>query len=169
MKTRVVSSARGFLGILSVFFLVVLSALSIVLLPTWKAVAAVQSDISATPLIQPEELARIVQSSEGDKPLILQVGFHVLYQQAHIPNAEYVGPASNAEGFQRLRKRVATLPHSQAVVLYCGCCPWDKCPNANPAYQELRAMGFKDTRVLYIAKNFGEDWVDKGYPVVKGD
>jgi len=24
-------------------------------------------------------------------------------------------------------------------------------------------------RVLYIADNFGKDWVDKGYPIAKGE
>lgn len=132
-------------------------------------VATTQSDSSAPQLIQPDELARIVQSSKGDKPLIFQVGFHVLYLQAHIPQAEYIGPASGAEGLQQLRKRVAALPRSQSIVLYCGCCPWIKCPNVNPAYEELRVMGFTHVKVLYIADNFGKDWVDKGYPVAKGE
>jgi len=128
-----------------------------------------QSSSSAPQLIQPDELARIVQSSKGDNPLILQVGFHVLYLQAHIPHAEYIGPASGPEGLEHLRKRVAALKHSQPIVLYCGCCPWSKCPNVNPAYKELRHMGFTNVRVLYIADNFGKDWVDKGYPVAKGE
>ena len=29
-------------------------------------------------------------------------------------------------------------------------------------------MGFRNVRVLYIANNFGVDWLDKGYPVSKG-
>jgi hypothetical protein len=30
-------------------------------------------------------------------------------------------------------------------------------------------MGFTNVKVLYIADNFGKDWVDKGYPVAKGN
>jgi hypothetical protein len=30
-------------------------------------------------------------------------------------------------------------------------------------------MGFTNVKVLYLASNFGVDWVDKGYPVAKGD
>ncbi len=131
--------------------------------------ATTQSDSSAPQLIQPEELARSLQSSKGDDALILQVGFHVLYLQAHIPHAAYIGPASGQEGLQQLRKRVAALPHSQPIVLYCGCCPWSKCPNVNPAYKQLRDMGFTNVKVLYIADNFGKDWVDKGYPVARGE
>jgi len=55
------------------------------------------------------------------------------------------------------------------IVLYCGCCPWNHCPNVKPAYDALQAMGFRNLKVLYIANNFGADWVDKGYPTAKGD
>ena len=30
-------------------------------------------------------------------------------------------------------------------------------------------MGFKNVKVLYIAHNFGQDWVEKDYPVTKGE
>jgi hypothetical protein len=30
-------------------------------------------------------------------------------------------------------------------------------------------MGFTNVKVLYISDNFGTNWVDKGYPVAKGD
>jgi len=33
----------------------------------------------------------------------------------------------------------------------------------------LRALGFTNVKSLYIANNFGADWVEKGYPVAKGD
>jgi hypothetical protein len=39
----------------------------------------------------------------------------------------------------------------------------------NPAYDALRQLGFSKVKVLYIANNFGADWVDKGYPVAKGE
>src|SRR5215469_7156518 len=135
-----------------------------------KSKATVDQSSNAAPkLIQPEELARIVQSSKGVKPLIFQVGFRVLYLQAHIPASEYIGPASEPEALQRLRQRVQGLPHAQEMVVYCGCCPWSKCPNIDPAYKELRALGFRNVKLLYIADNFGKDWVDKGYPVAKGE
>jgi thiosulfate/3-mercaptopyruvate sulfurtransferase len=128
-----------------------------------------ESSSAAPKLIQPEELARILQAPKGDKPLIFHVGYRVLYQQAHIPHSEYIGPASDPQGIERLRQRVQGLPRTQYIVLYCGCCPWNKCPNVDPAYKELRAMGFRNVKLLYIADNFGKDWVDKGYPVAKGD
>lgn len=123
---------------------------------------------SGPPLIQPAELVKLLQASTGPKPLIIQVGFRTLYEQAHIPGSEYVGPSSQAEGKQELHKRVQGLPRSRFIVLYCGCCPWSHCPNVRPAYQELQVMGFRNVKLLYIPNNFGADWVDKGYPVSKG-
>jgi thiosulfate/3-mercaptopyruvate sulfurtransferase len=125
--------------------------------------------IPASRLINPDELLKILQSSKGEKPLMIQVGSHVLYSQAHIPGSEYIGPASSASGLEQLRKRVQSLPKSKFIVLYCGCCPWSHCPNVQPADEALHAMGFTNVKVLYIANNFGTDWVDKGYPVAKGD
>src|SRR5579872_2154784 len=127
------------------------------------------TSLPSSRLINPEELVKVLESSNGEKPLMIQVGSHVLYQQAHIPGSEYIGPASSENGLQSLRKRVESLPRNKFIVIYCGCCPWSHCPNVKPADDALRAMGFTNVRVLYFANNFGTDWVDKGYPVGKGD
>jgi thiosulfate/3-mercaptopyruvate sulfurtransferase len=119
-------------------------------------------------LISPEDLVKVLQSSGGAKPVILNVGPSLLYQQAHIPGSDYVGSGSEAAGLERLRARVRPLPHGTFIVLYCGCCPWSHCPNVRPAYDELHELGFNNVKVLFIANNFGTDWVDKGYPTIKG-
>jgi thiosulfate/3-mercaptopyruvate sulfurtransferase len=135
-----------------------------------SAAAAFQATSISTPrLINPDELVKILQSSKGEKPLMIQVGSHVLYSQAHIPGSEYIGPANSEIGLQQLRRRVESLPRSKFVLIYCGCCPWSHCPNVKPADDALRALGFTHVKVLYVANNFGADWVDKGYPVAKGD
>ncbi|MBI1740744.1 MAG: rhodanese-like domain-containing protein [Acidobacteriales bacterium] len=115
-----------------------------------------------------EELVQTLNAN-GAKPLLFHVGSHMLYVQAHIPGSEYLGASSTSQGIQNLAKRVSDLPKKTAIVLYCGCCPWSHCPNVNPAYDTLRQMGFTNVKVLYLANNFGTDWVDKGYPVAKGD
>jgi thiosulfate/3-mercaptopyruvate sulfurtransferase len=120
-------------------------------------------------LINPDELVKILQSAKSEKPLMIQVGSHVLYTQAHIPGSEYIGPASSEIGLQSLRKRVESIPRNRFIVLYCGCCPWSHCPNVLPADDALHAMGFANVKVLYLANNFGADWVEKGFPVAKGD
>jgi thiosulfate/3-mercaptopyruvate sulfurtransferase len=129
------------------------------------------SAIPATRLINPEDLVKLLQTSgKGNaKPLMIQVGSHVLFAQAHIAGSEYIGPASSENGLQQLRKRVEPLPRDKFIVLYCGCCPWGHCPNVKPADDALHAMGFTNVKVLYISNNFGTDWVEKGYPVAKGE
>jgi len=136
---------------------------------TSVALAYQASLIPSSRLINPDELVKILQSAKTEKPLMIQVGSHVLYTQAHIPGSEYIGPASSEAGLQSLRKRVESLPRNRFIVLYCGCCPWSHCPNIKPADDALHAMGFTNVKVLYIADNFGTNWVEKGYPVAKGD
>ena len=126
------------------------------------------SSIPAANLMQPAELAKIVQGSASEKPLIIQVGSRVLYEEAHIPGSEYIGPASSPEGREKLRQRLQTISRGKVVVLYCGCCPWSHCPNVKPAWDLIQSLGFSKAKVLYIGNNFGSDWVDKGYPVAKG-
>jgi thiosulfate/3-mercaptopyruvate sulfurtransferase len=116
--------------------------------------------------ITPEELLKQLQS--GKAPLILNVGPQRLYDQAHIKGAEYMGAGSTPEGIAKLKDRVKSLPKSAAIVLYCGCCPWEHCPNVDPAFATLQQMGFTNAKVMYSAHNIGSDWVDKGYPVEKG-
>ena len=127
------------------------------------------TSIPSSRQITTEQLLKVLQSSAKEKPVIIQVGSHVLYVQAHVPGSEYIGPASSEAGLQQLRKRVESLPRTKFIVLYCGCCPWSHCPNVKPADDALQSMGFSNVKVLYIANNFGTDWVDKGYPTAKGD
>jgi thiosulfate/3-mercaptopyruvate sulfurtransferase len=134
---------------------------------------AQQSNLSAATaipearLLQPAELAQILSSTAGDHPLILQVGSHVFYTEAHIPGSEYVGATKEESGLQALRDRVQSLARDRFIVIYCGCCPWVKCPNIRPAYQLLVSMGFSNVKALYLADNFGANWVAKGFPVAK--
>jgi hypothetical protein len=53
-------------------------------------------------------------------------------------------------------------------VVYCGCYPFEKCPNIRPAFEELRSMGFQHLRVLVLPNNLAKDWVGQGYPIEKG-
>lgn len=119
-------------------------------------------------LINPEELVKVLQSGKA-KPLILNVGPHMIYVQAHIRGAEFIGPSSDPEALKQLHMRVQSLSHTTSIVLYCGCCPWTRCPNVTPAYTEVHGMGFKNVKVLYIANDFGTDWVNKGYPTDSGN
>jgi rhodanese-related sulfurtransferase len=124
--------------------------------------------IPVAQVIQPEVLRSLLQAGGADRPLVLQVGSHLLYAEAHIPGSEYVGPDSQPAGIQQLQNRVSSLPRKKLIVLYCGCCPWNRCPNVGPAFAKLNEMGFTNVKVLYLANNFGADWASKGYPVEQG-
>ena len=143
-------------------------ALAVLSLTLTDAVGQATS-IPTSRQITPEELVKLLGGSDKQEPLMIDVGSRVLYMQAHIPGSEYIGPASTGAGLQQLRKRVEPLPRTKFILIYCGCCPWSHCPNVKPADDALQAMGFTNVKVLYIAENFGTDWVNKGYPTAKGD
>jgi rhodanese-related sulfurtransferase len=125
-------------------------------------------NIPQASLLQPEALLPLLKNSAANKPLVLQVGSHMLFAQAHIPGSEYAGAGSQPTGLQMLADRVSSLPRNKFIVIYCGCCPWVRCPNLDPAFVKLRQMGFTNVKVLYLAENFGADWASKGYPVEQG-
>lgn len=111
------------------------------------------------------QLAALLQRKSGAKPVILQIGFAVLYRSEHIPGSIYAGPASTPQGLQSLKQTVAKLPKASNIYLYCGCCPLNKCPNIRPAFEALQKMGYTHLHVVSLATSFGKDWVARGYPV----
>ena len=123
--------------------------------------AAATADL---PLIQPQDVAARL-AAKGPAPAIFQVGPNVLYRSKHIPGAIFAGPGSKPEGIELLKNAVKDVPKDREIVLYCGCCPWDKCPNMNPAIALLKEMGYTKVKAMYVATNFKTDWVDHGYPV----
>lgn len=116
-------------------------------------------------LIQPEALADTLKS--GAKPVIVYVGFPVLYKSTRIPGAILAGPVSKPEGVEALKRAVAKLPQDSEIVLYCGCCPFTKCPNVRPAFRTLHDLGYTKVKLVVIPTNLSTDWVQKGYPVEK--
>ncbi|HWA93260.1 MAG TPA: rhodanese-like domain-containing protein [Terracidiphilus sp.] len=114
--------------------------------------------------ITPEQLQHALSGPLTAQPLILQVGSHLMFEQAHIPYSTYAGPGSTPQGLEQLTLTVAPIPKNRFIVIYCGCCPWNHCPNIAPAFRKLLQLGFTNVKVLYLANNFGDDWVAKGYP-----
>jgi len=110
-------------------------------------------------VVRPEVVAKDIGT-----PLLLHVGFDVLYRASHIAGSEYAGPGSKPEGIDALKKAVAGQPKNREIVLYCGCCPWEKCPNIRPAFAALHDMGFTRVKVMFVPENLKADWTDKGYP-----
>src|SRR5262249_42117422 len=115
------------------------------------------------------DLAKELTDAQGaNKPAVVCSGVRVLYEGAHVPGAVYHGPAVKPEGLEDLRKWAQGIPRSSNVVVYCGCCPFDHCPNIRPAFEALRAMGFQQLRVLVLPNDFAKDWVEQGYRYERG-
>jgi thiosulfate/3-mercaptopyruvate sulfurtransferase len=113
-------------------------------------------------LVQPADAVKELKSA-----LVIHVGFPVLYRSAHIAGTQFAGPGSKEEGIADLKKAVAGQPRDREIILYCGCCPWDKCPNIRPAFAALREMGFTHVKAMVVPANLKTDWIDKGYPTEK--
>ncbi len=121
----------------------------------------------ANGLVQPADAAAKLARNKSDQPIILQVGFQALYKGARIPGSKYAGPGATAEGLANLERAVKDVPRGRAILMYCGCCPWEKCPNVRPAFTRLKQLGFTKIEVLKIATNVHTDWVEHGYPIEK--
>ena len=107
-----------------------------------------------------QELANQINESGKTKPLIINIG-----PQAVIKGSLDAGPGHEKESIKNLEKILSKQDKNQEVVIYCGCCPFEKCPNIRPAFKALKEQGFTQARLLNIPKNIKTDWIDKGYPV----
>jgi thiosulfate/3-mercaptopyruvate sulfurtransferase len=157
-------SSRGFrvlplftvtLGIIALFFL------------TFTHAQNFQDPWTTRQTVQPTDLAKELAGSKS-APTILFVGFQRLFASGHIKGAQYHGSGGNAEGLAEIKKWATPLPRSTNLVIYCGCCPMERCPNVRPAFTALHDMGFTKLRILILPTDFEVDWAQKGLPYEKG-
>ncbi len=132
------------------------------------AKSAAQSTLKDAHLIEPEELAKKISGPKEAVPTIFYVGYAVLFRGGHIPGSQFAGPGATKEGIDQLKSLAYPLALDREIVIYCGCCPFDKCPNILPAYRALLEMGFKRVEILNLPQSFAHDWVEKSLPVVRG-
>lgn len=117
--------------------------------------------------VQPADLNKELANTKT-APLVLFVGFQRLYTAGHIKGAQYHGSGGSAEGLAQIKAWATALPRSTNLVIYCGCCPLEHCPNIRPAFTALHDLGFTKLRVLILPTSFEADWADKGLPYDKG-
>ena len=130
---------------------------------------AVSEVLPASQLVQAPDLARELASASAEaRPTIVYVGFRTLFAGGHIPGATFHGSASTEQGLADIKKWAASLPRTTNLVIYCGCCPFERCPNIRPAFALFREMGFTHLRVLELPTSFAADWADKNYAIEKG-
>lgn len=110
-------------------------------------------------LLAPSDLAAVIQNPKAKKPVIFCVGPGAL-----VKGSLDMGPAHEKENLEKLRQALSKLPTGTEVVIYCGCCPFEHCPNIRPAFALLNEMKFTHARLLNLEHNIHTDWVMKGYP-----
>ncbi|MDP9046620.1 MAG: rhodanese-like domain-containing protein [Bacteroidota bacterium] len=115
---------------------------------------------AASQLEEPRELAAILNSSIADKPVIFNIG-----AVEDIKGARHIGAVSEKETLEKFKKSLRGLPKTTKIIVYCGCCPFAKCPNIRPAFSLLTDMGFTNVKVLDMPVNLKTNWRVKGYPM----
>jgi 3-deoxy-D-arabino-heptulosonate 7-phosphate (DAHP) synthase class II len=76
-----------------------------------------------------------------------------------------IGPAMRAENLNTLKQKLGKVAKNAQIVVYCGCCPFSRCPNIRPAMKLLKDMQFTNYKLLNLSQNVKVDWIDKGYPM----
>ncbi|WP_411275163.1 rhodanese-like domain-containing protein [Daejeonella sp.] len=127
-----------------------------------KGLAGTNDPWSKNQLIQPSQLAGLINNPKAAKPLIFNIGV-----VEDIKGAKNMGAASEKENLERFKKALTKLPKTTPVVVYCGCCPFEKCPNIRPAFKALQSGGFTKAHLLNLPTNIKVDWINKGYPLAK--
>jgi len=115
-------------------------------------------------LMQPDVLAAKIKNGKLQNTVIYNIG-----PAGAIKNSIEIGPAQEAENLALLKRQLRDLPKDREVVIYCGCCPFQHCPNIRPAFALLKEMNFKNAKLLNLSKNLKVDWIEKGYPLMKSN
>ena len=109
-------------------------------------------------LMEPADLSATIKA-EKNIPLIFSIG-----PGAIIPHSRDIGMIKDAENMKKFKDELVGLPKDTQIVVYCGCCPFDHCPNIRPAMQLLKDMKFTNYKLLDLPHNIKIDWINKGLP-----
>ena len=108
-------------------------------------------------LIEPSELSSVLKTKNA--PVIFSIG-----PAATIPNSIEIGMVKDKANLDKFKKQLSVLAKQTKIVVYCGCCPYDHCPNVRPAIDVLNEMKFTNYKLLDLPHNIKTDWIDKGFP-----
>jgi hypothetical protein len=111
-------------------------------------------------LMEPAVLAKILNDPKSAKPIIYSVG-----PGGDIPGSIEMGAAQDAANLKNLKSALSNLDKDADIVIFCGCCPFEHCPNIRPAMQLLNEMKFTSHKLLNLSHNLKVDWIDKEYPM----
>ncbi len=113
-------------------------------------------------LLNPSELAKTINATKAKQPYIYSIG-----PGATIKSSIDIGTAQDMKNLNKLKQQLSRLPKDANIVIYCGCCPFQHCPNIRPAFTLLNEMKFTNQKLLSLQHNIRVDWIDKGFPVNK--
>lgn len=116
---------------------------------------------STSQLMMPADLASMMNNPKVKQPMVISIGPGALIKGSLDMGAVHV-PA----GLEKFRLQINKLPKDTRLIIYCGCCPFEHCPNIRPAFRLLNEMKFTQARLLNLEHNIKTDWVSKGYPSV---
>ena len=111
-------------------------------------------------LKDPASLAATLGDVKAPQPVILNIG-----PVQQIKGAIAIGPVNASENLEKLKQHLARLPKDKEVIIYCGCCPFRRCPNVRPAFELLKKLKFTKAKLLNLPTSLNDDWVSKGYPM----
>ena len=151
------------------FFIAIVLLLGVALLSVPSGPLLADSDPwTKSQTVQPADLAKELENSKT-APAVVFVGFKHLYTAGHIKGAKHDGTTGGDEGLKEFTTWARPLPRTANLVVYCGCCPMEHCPNIRPAFKALQDLGFKNVRVLLLPTNFETDWAKMDLPYDQGN
>ena len=112
---------------------------------------------STSQLLEPKLLSYKIKNDK-DLPKIVCIGPGIV-----IKNSIGIGECRYKENIEKLKSLVSSFKKDDKIVLYCGCCPFENCPNIRPAFTLMNELGFKNHKLLNIKNNIKADWIDMGY------
>ncbi len=112
-------------------------------------------------LVEPSALAKSIYLKQNDAT-VFSVG-----PGAVIPNSIDIGMLKDEKNMEKFKVEVDKLSKDTHIIIYCGCCPFEHCPNVRPAIAYLKNQSFTNYYLLDLPHNIKTDWIDKGYPVIK--
>lgn len=113
-------------------------------------------------LMPPAELAKIINESNNKNMYLYSIGPSGL-----IKTALEIGDGKDEKNIAKLKNEVSSLSKDANIVVYCGCCPFEHCPNIRPVFNLLNEMKFTNHKLLNLPQNLKVDWIDKGYPMAE--
>lgn len=115
---------------------------------------------TADQVLKASILASRINNNELNGMLVLCVG-----PDAAVKNSIPFDIVSDKENMKKFKKYLKNVSKDQEIVIYCGCCPNDVCPNLTPAFEYMQKKKFTNFKILEIPENIKVDWILKDYPV----